>query len=188
MVTFAVNEGIVVRRAVEDDAPGLASFAERTFRETFEADNTPEDMDAYCRAAFSLDAQRQCLTDITIDTLIVEDERPALMAYAQLRPGAPSGVQGPSPLEIWRFYVERTHQGRGIAQRMMSAVVEVAVSRGAQTLWLGVWERNHRAQAFYRKMGFIDVGSHTFVLGADVQTDRLMARPIGRGLSSKFPA
>ena len=42
-------------------------------------------------------------------------------------------------------------------------------------MWLGVWERNFRAQKFYRKYGFVDIGAHTFTLGRDHQTDLLMA-------------
>ena len=47
-----------------------------------------------------------------------------------------------------------------------------------QALWLSVWELNPRAQAFYRKMGFADVGSTVFFVGPDRQTDRVMARPL----------
>jgi ribosomal protein S18 acetylase RimI-like enzyme len=170
----------VIRRAVDADVPALAAFAERTFRKTFEADNSPEDMEAYCRTAFALDIQRRQVLDPAIDTLVIEDGQPALLAYAQLRPGALPPVQGPSPIELWRFYVDHREHGRGLAQRLMAAVLEAAASRGAQTLWLGVWERNQRAQAFYRKSGFVDIGSHSFVLGADIQTDRIMARPVSR--------
>jgi diamine N-acetyltransferase len=60
----------------------------------------------------------------------------------------------------------------------MDAVVGEARTRGAQTLWLGVWERNARAIAFYRKRGFQDVGRHQFLVGTDRQTDRLMVLPI----------
>jgi ribosomal protein S18 acetylase RimI-like enzyme len=74
--------------------------------------------------------------------------------------------------------VDKVHHGRGIAHQLMEAAIADAAARGAATLWLGVWEHNTRAQAFYRKFGFVDVGSHTFVLGTDVQTDRLMARTI----------
>ena len=34
---------------------------------------------------------------------------------------------------------------------------------------------NQRAQAFYRKSGFVDVGAQTFAVGLDEQTDRVMA-------------
>ena len=61
----------------------------------------------------------------------------------------------------------------------MAAAVEAARAAGARTLWLGVWERNARAIAFYRKSGFDEVGTQTFVLGADHQRDLVLARSLG---------
>ena len=60
----------------------------------------------------------------------------------------------------------------------MDAAIDAARARGAQTLWLGVWERNPRAVAFYAKYGFARVGEHTFVLGDDWQTDWVFSRPL----------
>ena len=51
-------------------------------------------------------------------------------------------------------------------------------ARGARELWLGVWERNARAQAFYRKCGFRKVGTQIFVVGSDPQTDDVMLKEI----------
>ena len=68
--------------------------------------------------------------------------------------------------------------GRGVAHALMGAALDAARARGAKTLWLGVWERNQRAVAFYGKYGFSRVGEHTFVLGSDAQTDWLLARPL----------
>jgi RimJ/RimL family protein N-acetyltransferase len=59
-----------------------------------------------------------------------------------------------------------------------NALLDAARARGAKTLWLGVWERNPRAVAFYEKYGFTRVGEHSFTLGSDVQTDWLFARPL----------
>jgi ribosomal protein S18 acetylase RimI-like enzyme len=56
----------------------------------------------------------------------------------------------------------------------MDAVVAAARSRGARTLWLGVWERNARGIAFYRKCGFRPAGTQTFVLGTDPQRDLVL--------------
>jgi RimJ/RimL family protein N-acetyltransferase len=44
-------------------------------------------------------------------------------------------------------------------------------------VWLGVWERNPRAIAFYKKFGFLEVGVHVFPLGFDPQRDIVMSRP-----------
>lgn len=172
---------MVIRQAARAEAARLAGFAERTFREAFAADNNPDDMDAYCAEAFTAERMESLLTERSITTLVMAGDDGALAAYAQLRPAAPAaGPELAEPLELWRFYVDPVHHGRGIAHRLMDAVVDAAAERGAATIWLGVWERNTRAQAFYRKSGFVDVGAHTFVLGTDVQTDRLMARSIHR--------
>jgi diamine N-acetyltransferase len=170
---------IQIRRAAAADAAGLAVFAERTFRDAFEADNDPADMDLYCLQAFSEVLQAAEIADPAIDTWIMHDARDGLVAYAQLRDGVvPSAVTGPRPIELSRFYVDRAHHATGVAGALMSAVLNAARARKAQTLWLGVWERNVRAQAFYRKHHFVDVGAHTFLVGGDRQTDRLMSRPL----------
>jgi ribosomal protein S18 acetylase RimI-like enzyme len=84
-------------------------------------------------------------------------------------------VPGTDRLELSRFYVDRPWHGRGVAQALMTATVSEAAERGAPTLWLGVWEQNARGIAFYRKCGFAEVGTQTFVLGSDRQNDRVMA-------------
>jgi ribosomal protein S18 acetylase RimI-like enzyme len=172
------TEQVTIRRARADDAAALAELAERTFRDAFAADNDPADMADYCVTAFGPGQQRAQIADPEIDTLVVIDAHDRMVGYVQLRPGQPVEGEAPEPIELWRFYVDAAHHGRGIAQQMMDATLEAAAKRRAKTLWLGVWERNFRAQAFYRKYQFVEIGSHTFTLGHDRQTDLLMARPI----------
>ena len=167
-----------IRRGVLADAAVLSAAAERWFRETFASDNTAEDMAIYCASAFSPQIQRAQLADPAVETLLMHDARGELMAYAQLREGAPEGMALASAIELWRFYVDSAHHGRGVAASLMNAVEAAARARGAKTLWLGVWERNHRARAYYRKAGFTDIGAHDFHLGHDLQTDRLLSRPL----------
>jgi GNAT superfamily N-acetyltransferase len=173
------TNAIQIRHAHAGDAEMLARFAEQTFRTTFAADNTAADMDSYCASAFSLAHQTRELSDPAVVTLVAEDERGGYVAYAQVKDGGvPPPVQDDATLELVRFYVDGAHHGRGVATALMQRVYDVARERGATRLWLGVWERNARAIAFYRKMGFVDVGAHDFLLGADRQTDRIMARAV----------
>jgi ribosomal protein S18 acetylase RimI-like enzyme len=79
---------------------------------------------------------------------------------------------------IARFYVDKAWQGAGVARSLMAAAMEDIGARRARGVWLGVWEHNVRAVHFYRKHGFRDIGSHVFVLGSDVQTDRIMFREV----------
>lgn len=165
-----------IRNATVEDAERVSAFAARTFEETFASDNTAEDMAAYLAETFTPALQRDELADLDMRTILAERDG-ATVAYAQLAAHeAPPCVAGPAPIELARFYVDRAAHGEGIAQRMMQRVLDEVVRMGGATVWLGVWERNARAIAFYRKMGFEDVGSQPFVLGTDVQTDRVMQR------------
>ena len=166
-----------IRRAVAADAAALAALAERTFRAAFEADNTAEDMAAHVARSYGPALQAAEIADRRLTTIVVEAEA-ALVAYSQLRQGAaPPCVTGPSPLELQRFYVDAGWHGRGLAQALMAATLDEARVAGAGTIWLGVWERNPRAIAFYRKAGFDEVGAHDFLVGRDRQRDLVMARP-----------
>lgn len=171
-------ESVVIRPGRPEEAAELSAFGERLFREAFAAQNRPSDLDVYVGNAYGKRQQAAELSDPQVTTLMAQvDGR--LAGFAQLRPGkTPPAVSGSKPIELWRFYVDRPFQGRGVAQALMDAVFESGRSRGAETVWLGVWERNPRAQAFYRKAGFVDIGAQEFRLGTDVQTDRLMARAL----------
>lgn len=173
-----------IRRATTGDAELLATLGERTFRETFAAENSAADMDAYVAHAYGVAQQRAELSLAEAVFLVAEVEGNAV-GYAYVR-GAPlpahitdpaPGQPGPS-VEIARFYVDAPWHGRGIAHRLMDAAIAEAAQRGALTIWLGVWERNARGIRFYTKRGFQDIGSQPFALGSDLQRDRVMARAV----------
>lgn len=171
----------MIRPGVAADAPALAELASRTFREAFAADNRPEDMAAHVAAAYGTAQQEKELLDPGVATLLVYAGA-ELAGYAQLRPGAaPACVTGEAPVELWRFYIAKAWHGRGLAQSLMRRVEAEGHRSGARTLWLGVWERNERAKAFYARSGFVDVGSHVFMLGTDAQVDRILTRSLAAG-------
>jgi GNAT superfamily N-acetyltransferase len=146
-----------IRTAVPEDAAVLADLARATFYDAFAATNDAADMALHLERAYGVPQQT------------------AEIAYAQIRDHhVPDCVSGAAPIELWRFYVDRQWHGRGIAPALMERVKAESRSRGAKTLWLGVWERNDRARAFYAKCGFADAGEHIFLFGTDPQTDRVM--------------
>lgn len=172
-----------VRPATPADAARLSTFAAATFRETFGQANSPADMTRYLANAFTADRQAAEITDASGIVLLAERADAAgpdsLVGYAHLVRGEPpAAITGPRPMELKRLYVGRLWHGRGVARVLMDASLDAARARGARTLWLGVWERNPRAIAFYGKYGFARVGDHTFVLGGDFQTDWLLARSL----------
>jgi GNAT superfamily N-acetyltransferase len=181
MSSAASASPLVIRRAVPSDALALATFAATAFVDTFAAGNTPEDMAAYLAQAFGEAQQRAELIEPSNIVLLAEWDG-ELAGYAMLHdgvaPAAAIGVNGGSAIEIARLYAGRRWIGTGVGAALMQHCLDVAASRGREWIWLGVWERNVRAIAFYARWGFHDVGSQFFQLGADRQTDRIMARHV----------
>jgi ribosomal protein S18 acetylase RimI-like enzyme len=173
------ESSVIIRRAVSADATLLAEIGERTFSDTFAADNTPEDMAQYLATAFSPIVQAAELAEPEV-TILIAEAGGTVVGYAKLQTSGdvPDCVSRDHPIEIARLYVEKKHHGEGVGAALMGECLSVAKSLGAQTIWLGVWERNYRAQAFYRKYGFREVGSHEFRLGSDVQRDLLLERAL----------
>ncbi|HEV2880520.1 MAG TPA: GNAT family N-acetyltransferase [Pyrinomonadaceae bacterium] len=172
------NTEVTIRRANPDDAGLLAELGARTFSETFAADNSPEDIATYLAASFNPAQQAAELADPASIFLIAEVGGRAA-GYAKLHAGEPAGgVEGHQPVELVRLYVLHEWLGRGVGAELMRACVDEARQAGHGTIWLGVWEQNGRAQAFYRKWGFRAVGEHVFQLGADSQRDILMERAV----------
>jgi len=165
-----------IRPARVDDASLLTELAERTFRDAFGHLNTASDLASYCAASFSHEIQLNEIRDPRTDTLVVE-KGDTLIAYAQLVCSTPPAcVVGTAPIELKRFYVVQTLHGAGLAPVLMDAITRSASDRGADVMWLGVWERNPRARRFYEKCGFQEVGAHWFVLGTDKQRDAVMMK------------
>lgn len=169
---------IVIRRAATEDAAALSELAARIFFDTFVPYNTPEDMDAFLASSYTEARQRSEIADPSITTLLATCDG-ALAGYAQVQEGdAPACVTGPAPIQLKRLYVDKSLHGKGVAQRLMDEVENVARQRGARTLWLGVWEQNDRALAFYGKYGFRPVGEEDFHVGVDRQTDLVLERAL----------
>ena len=167
-----------IRRATESDADLLAELGATTFYESFAAQNTPENMTAYLSANFGTEQQRAELADPRNTFLIAENDGVAI-GYAHLRAGKPPEcVSDPKAIELVRLYVSSTFQGGGVGGRLMDACLTEARQAGYQTIWLGVWQQNTRAQAFYKRWDFSVVGEHVFQLGDDPQMDLIMQRSL----------
>ncbi len=173
-----IHTNLIIRRGKAEDAGLLAELGARTFSDTFAADNTPEDMASYLNSAFSPEQQAAELVDPNSLFQIAETNGVAV-GYAMLRSGnVLDNITGKKPIELVRLYVSRESLGSGVGAALMKSCIVQAKQRGYETLWLGVWESNRRALAFYRKWNFHEVGTHVFQLGDDPQTDILMQRSI----------
>ena len=166
-----------VRALSPNDAAALSVFAERLFRETYTGAYDPADIDDYVSHAFSPEQQAVELAEEGGRVLVIDDSQTGLLGFAHLRQTPPPpALEGRLAVEISRFYVDRPWHGRGIARVLMSACIAEARSRGADALWLQVYQSNDRAVAFYEKSGFRKCGTATFHMGRRVDNDWVMVR------------
>lgn len=163
-----------IRKATKEDALLLARLSAETFYETFAKDNKEEDMQQYIQAHF---------LPQHIEKEILEKDNCFLIAfmgdeaagYAKLRSGhIPKTLKEKNALEIERLYVRHAFHSQKIGWALMNECIGYAKSCKATLLWLGVWEHNKKAIAFYERTGFEKFGEHDFILGNDVQNDWLM--------------
>ena len=104
-----------------------------------------------------------------------ENEKP--VAYLKVNIGeAQTEKQGNESMEIQRIYVLSECKGKRIGSRLMKIAEEEAVKANCKRVWLGVWEHNDGALAFYAKKGYKRFSEHIFMFGNDPQTDYLMEK------------
>ena len=169
---------LLIRQAVAADLETLLVVATRTFYDAFAATNTPENMQAYMSAAFTPEQFQQELADPQ-STFLLAELAGQPVGYAKLiRSEVPECVAEPKSIELSRLYVDQNVLGAGIGPALLQHCFALAREAGFQAMFLGVWEHNPRAQAFYRKWGFERVGEHLFQMGDDAQTDWWMMRKL----------
>lgn len=171
---------ISIRLATVNDAKLLTDLAYTTFWDAF-ADhpkNAPDDLAVYMQQAFSEEQITAELADAKSIFLLAEVHG-KLAGYAKLIvESTEDGITAQNPIELSRLYSHQEYLGKGVGQGLMNKGFELAKSNKHDVMWLGVWEYNPRAQAFYTKNGFREVGKHTFQLGTDPQTDLLMQKEL----------
>lgn len=166
--------GIEIVKVAKADIPALASIGRQTFIDTFESGNNPSDFAAYLDGAFD-EAQllREVQTEGSGFYFAKVDGQTA--GYLKLNTGkAQTECVDGKTLEIERIYVDGSRQGSGVGKALFEFATDVARRKKMDAIWLGVWEDNPKAIAFYERQGFRPFGTHTFTIGTDAQRDILM--------------
>jgi len=167
-----------IRPATLEDAAILADLGERTFRETFEPLYDPADFAAFLAEAYGPEIQQAELADPSRPALVLEAGGvPVGFAQLWLDHREPC-VPGARPAELQRIYLLRSAQGGGQGAALLGACEGAVRDQGADVLWLGVWEQNAKALAFYARCGFREVGEHSFRIGTRLDRDLILAKDL----------
>lgn len=166
------------RQCTIDDLDILQLFSRQRYFEAFADRNTPENMTAYLDEAFAPKKIRAELSDTNAAFYFLYWDG-KLSGYLKLNEApAQTDLHDKQSLEIERIYVSKEFQGEGLGHYLMDQAISIATQRKKQYVWLGVWEKNERAIRFYKRNGFYRIGTHSFVMGDDEQTDYIMRKDL----------
>lgn len=164
----------IIKKISDKDVPLLQRISVDTFTETFSDQNDPAHMAKYLAESLSMERLKSELNmEGSLFWLAKADDK--VIGYLKVNTGSVQTEQKlDNSLEIERIYVLKEYHGRGVAQQLYEVALQTAKDLHKTHVWLGVWEENYRAIAFYRKLGFTPFDQHIFMLGDDAQTDILM--------------
>ncbi|KAK2960804.1 putative polyamine N-acetyltransferase [Blattamonas nauphoetae] len=169
---------LTLRTCTLENILELQDISVKTMVDTFGKDNTEEDMKEYVDSALNLTQLEKELKNPDSEFYFADFEG-KLAGYLKVnKKEAQTETHDPNGLEIHRIYILPEFKRRGIGKFLINHAEKIAREAGCGSMWLGVWERNFGALEFYKNMGFVQTGSHEFLLGTDRQTDLIMTKAL----------
>ncbi|OJE18294.1 N-acetyltransferase [Bacillus toyonensis] len=167
-----------IEKCTLEDIQKLQEISHETFNETFKHQNSPENMNNYLEKAFNLKQLEKELSNTSSQFFFVYFNN-EIAGYLKVNTDdAQSEEMGDESLEIERIYIKGSFQRHGLGKYLLNNAIEIAIAQNKKNIWLGVWEKNENAIAFYKKIGFVQAGSHSFYMGNEEQIDLIMIKTL----------
>ncbi|MBL0334324.1 MAG: GNAT family N-acetyltransferase [Chitinophagaceae bacterium] len=168
---------ILIRRSTPDDASQIAAFSRQSFYDSFARFNTKENMQLFMDGPFNT-AKLEAEASDPSQLYLLAEENGKLVGYLLMKDSTEPALANYEAIEVSRIYVDHAITGKGIGKLLLDTSIDKARELKKNCIWLGVWEHNTKAIAFYEREGFEKFGEHIFLLGEDPQTDWLMKKLI----------
>jgi len=184
-------EPLTLRAATPADAPALALVGAATFLEAYTWMLPGADIVAFCAEHQTAAAYAKYLSQPTTRITLALAGADVPVGFTLVcAPELPSIETLPGDIELKRIYLFSRFRssatpvlddaGQPIAglrggQALLNAAIADARGLGAKRLLLGTNAGNQRAIAFYRRNGFEEIGTRTFVVGEQHCCDLIFA-------------
>jgi diamine N-acetyltransferase len=169
---------INIKKCSREDLQILQEISIETFNDTFKDQNSSENIDAYLETAFTLKQLEKEIANKSSQFFFALFNN-EVAGYLKVNTNeAQSEEMGDESLEIERIYIKNKFQKQGLGKYLFNKAMEIATGSHKRKIWLGVWEKNGNAIAFYKKMGFVQTGAHSFYMGNEEQTDFIITKTI----------
>lgn len=160
------------------DLAALQDISIETFNDTFLEQNSPELVKDYLDKAFhTKQLEKELAAPFSQFFFVYHENEAAGYLKINTEEGQTENA-GKDALEIERIYIRKKFLKHGLGRFLLHHAIEIAKDLHKKKIWLGVWERNKNAIAFYEKMGFAQTGAHSFYLGEEEQTDLIMTKTL----------
>ncbi|MBM6614842.1 GNAT family N-acetyltransferase [Desemzia sp. RIT804] len=169
---------IEVRQCTLEELSLLQKISIETFRDTFQDQNTTEDLQNYLAKAYNIKQLKTELMNIDSEFYFLYSQN-ELAGYLKININeAQSEVLDKDALEVERIYIRAPFKKKGLGKILIQKATDRAQKYHRDKIWLGVWEHNHAAINFYKKLGFVQTGAHSFFMGDDEQIDFILTKEL----------
>ena len=154
---------INIRKADKKDAKLISALGVTTFYEAYFETDEPADIASYIAKTYNPKQIKSELADEASTFFITEIDGKAV-GFAKLRENSvPECLEGENTIELHRIYLVERVWRKGIGRMLIEKCLEEARVNGYDSLWLGTWEQNIRAQRFYENLGFTKAGEYQYL-------------------------
>jgi GNAT superfamily N-acetyltransferase len=184
-------EPLTLRAATPADAPALALVGAATFLEAYTWMLPGPDILAFCAEHQTTAAYAKYLAQPTTRITLAQTGADVPVGFTMVvTPELSADIVRPGDIELKRIYLFSRFRssatpvlndaGKPIpglrgGQALLNAAIADARSLSAKRLLLGTNAGNERAIAFYRRNGFVEVGTRTFIVGNQHCCDLIFA-------------
>ncbi len=158
------------------DTAAMREVAIQSYCDAFADSNTPENMEAFLSASYTLNKfQLEFYEQGSVLYLAFEGDK--VIGFLRLRLNDEVSEElGTNSIELHRLYIHSNYHGKQVGRKLMEQAIAYASQNKFDWIWLGVWEKNFKAQKFYAKWGFVRFGEHVFQMGDDPQIDWILKK------------
>ncbi len=165
---------VTLRPISLNDAEQFSGTASRAFIEAYFETETMAELESFCAKHFSMG-------QVTADLQNIDFQHVAafwgekMVGYLKVNLAVlPDGSRDSSAMQIHRIYVLREFWAHKIGAALLLKSMEMARHFGSSRIWLVVYNKNVRAQDFYKKWGFRQTGTYDFDFNGTVHQDHLL--------------
>ena len=169
----------MIRLAKVEDTTTITLLAQSTFREKWQPIDGDVLVEQYIKENMQIQHIQEAIDSENIKFYLAFHKEEAVGYMKLIEEFIPPEFAhlGNTFLQIEKLYLISSAQRLQYGSKLLQKSFELAQEKQYDTIWLGVWSKNHQAISFYEKFGFEKAGDWFFKMGDKICDDEwLMVR------------